>query len=98
MESFTDMEMKNEVIDGGQIALAVSSFFTIALGGLCIGILVGFLTALFTKAQCARNAQKSAEMIKKWVYGKFNNVFIFILCQIISIFDDYIKFSQRCIA
>ena len=58
MESFTDMEMKNEVIDGGQIALAVSSFFTIALGGLCIGILVGFLTALFTKAQCARNAKK----------------------------------------
>ncbi len=32
-----------------EIALGVASFFTVALGGLSIGIIIGFLTALITK-------------------------------------------------
>ena len=49
MESFTDMEIKNEVISKGQYSLAVISFFCIVLGALSIGYVVGLLTALLTK-------------------------------------------------
>ena len=58
MEAFTDMEMKNEAIGGDQFLLAVLSFFSIALGSLFVGVIIGLFTALFTKAQCARDLKK----------------------------------------
>ena len=35
-----------QVVD---IVLGVTSFFTIALGGLCVGMLLGLVTALITR-------------------------------------------------
>ena len=49
MATFTEMEHIGETIGVDQIFLGVASFFTVAFGGLFIGILVGFLTALITK-------------------------------------------------
>ena len=49
MATFTSMETKNIQIDEKQYILAILSFFTIAFGGLIIGILIGFATALLTK-------------------------------------------------
>ena len=49
MASFTSMKTKGIEIDKTQYVLAILSFFTIAFGGLIIGILVGFVTALLTK-------------------------------------------------
>ena len=49
METFSDMELQNEVIESNQFLLAITSFFPIALGGLIIGIFVGFVTAFITK-------------------------------------------------
>ena len=47
MATFTSME--TDEIDEKQYILAILSFFTIAFGGLIIGILIGFATALLTK-------------------------------------------------
>ena len=49
MATFTEMEDIGRAIGVDQIFLGVASFFTVAFGGLFIGILVGFLTALITK-------------------------------------------------
>ncbi|VDN13659.1 unnamed protein product, partial [Dibothriocephalus latus] len=39
------------VVEGGQIAVGVVSFFTISIGGLLIGIFFGVLTSLITRFQ-----------------------------------------------
>ena len=49
MNTFAEIEHSGNVIDATQIGLGLASFFTIALGGLSIGIFMGFLTALITK-------------------------------------------------
>ncbi len=49
MNSFAELEHSGAGIGPDQIALGLASFFTVSLGGLSIGIVVGFLTALITK-------------------------------------------------
>ena len=47
MNTFNEMEPSD--ITAFQILLAFLSFFTVALGGLAIGILMGVITSLITR-------------------------------------------------
>ena len=49
MNAFAEIVSTGEEVSGGDIALGLVSFFTIAFGGLTVGIIVGLLTALVTK-------------------------------------------------
>ena len=49
MNSFAGMTMSGEDIVVVDIVLGVTSFFTIAIGGLVVGILGGLITAVITK-------------------------------------------------
>ena len=49
MSTFAGMDHHGHPIDGVQIFLGFLSFFTIAFGGLVIGIFMGVLTSLITK-------------------------------------------------
>ncbi len=49
MNTFATMEHNHVDITVGQYFLGLLSFFTVAFGGLAIGIVIGFITALITK-------------------------------------------------
>ena len=49
MKSFAAMEDTGEAIQPIQYVLAICSFFTVALGGLLVGIIFGLLTACITR-------------------------------------------------
>ncbi len=49
MNTFAEMSAAGQAVGVTEISLALTSFFTVALGGLSIGIIIGFLTALVTK-------------------------------------------------
>ncbi len=49
MNSFAEIQASGGEVGATEIALGVTSFLTVALGGLSIGIIMGFLTALITK-------------------------------------------------
>ena len=49
MNVFAEMQHRGLPISTVDITLGVVSFFTVALGGLLIGIVMGVLTALITK-------------------------------------------------
>ena len=49
MSVFAGMEATGVQVTSTQILLGFGSFFTVAFGGLAIGFLYGFLTALITK-------------------------------------------------
>ena len=49
MNVFAEMQHRGLPISTADITLGVVSFFTVALGGLLIGIVMGVLTALITK-------------------------------------------------
>ena len=49
MNSFAGMEYSGAEIKIVDIVLGVTSFFTIAIGGLTIGMVSGLITALITK-------------------------------------------------
>ena len=49
MSVFAGMEAKGIEVTSTQVLLGFGSFFTVAFGGLAIGLMYGFLTALITK-------------------------------------------------
>jgi len=49
MNTFAEMNYADKDIGAADIALGVVSFATVALGGLFVGVVIGFLTALITK-------------------------------------------------
>ena len=49
MNSFAGMTMSGEDIAAVDIVLGITSFFTIAIGGLFVGIFGGLITAVITK-------------------------------------------------
>ena len=49
MNSFAGMTVSGEEIVAVDIVLGITSFFTIAIGGLFVGILGGLITAVITK-------------------------------------------------
>jgi NhaP-type Na+/H+ or K+/H+ antiporter len=49
MNVFAEINYNGNAITGVHIALGLASFFTVALGGLLIGVIMGVLTALITK-------------------------------------------------
>ena len=49
MKTFNEMEFSGVPIDAKNIVLGLVSFLTISLGGLTVGIIHGFITALITK-------------------------------------------------
>jgi len=49
MNAFAGMEANNIPITAGDLALSICSFFTVALGGLLVGVIYGFITAAVTK-------------------------------------------------
>lgn len=49
MNTFTAMSKANQVVGAVEIILALTSFFTIAIGGLLVGIIMGLVTALITR-------------------------------------------------
>jgi hypothetical protein len=49
MKTFNEMENSEVPIDAKNIVLGLVSFLTISLGGLTIGIIHGFVTALITR-------------------------------------------------
>ena len=49
MSVFAGMEARGGDVTSTQILLGFGSFFTVAFGGLAIGLIYGFLTALITR-------------------------------------------------
>jgi NhaP-type Na+/H+ or K+/H+ antiporter len=49
MNTFCEISFSGAAVSASDIALGVVSFGTVALGGLTVGIIIGFLTALITK-------------------------------------------------
>ncbi len=49
MSTFASMTAHDMAISAGQILLGIVSFFTVAGGGLVIGMIMGIITALITK-------------------------------------------------
>lgn len=49
MNTFAEIEHSGAEVTIPEVCLGLVSFFTVALGGLTIGIIMGFLTALFTR-------------------------------------------------
>ena len=49
MNVFAEMQHHGLEISGVDISLGIVSFFTVALGGLFIGLVMGVLTALITR-------------------------------------------------
>ena len=49
MKVFSGLENAGEEITGGQVFLGIMSFFTVAGGGLLVGVIFGIGTALLTR-------------------------------------------------
>jgi len=49
MNTFNEMDVSGLSITGIDITLGLLSFLTVAIGGLIIGIICGFVTALITR-------------------------------------------------
>ena len=51
MKVFSGLENAGEEISGGQVLLGIMSFFTVAGGGLLVGVIFGIGTALLTRQE-----------------------------------------------
>ena len=84
MKTFNEMNHENVPIDTTNIVLGLVSFLTISLGGLAIGIIHGFITALITKTTSQ-------------VRGETLTIGRFLKCYKFSVFhrDSFIKVHRR---
>ncbi len=73
MNTFAEIQATGGVVGASEIALGIASFFTVALGGLSVGIIIGFLTALITKTTSEVRGKKK---LRLFMFLKIYELFI----------------------
>ncbi|XP_046542886.1 Na(+)/H(+) exchanger protein 7-like [Haliotis rubra] len=61
MQTYNELTLSGQGVDGKQIGLGILKFFVVCFGGLALGVLAGIVTALLTK--CTRKVKIAQPLI-----------------------------------